>query len=36
MTKVKMLRSEGESLHKAGKQEESMKKLDEAKKILGI
>ena len=36
MTKVKALRSEGETLHKAGTHEESMQKLDEAKKILGI
>ena len=36
MTKVKALRSEGEALHKAGNHEQSMQKLDEAKKILGI
>lgn len=36
MTQVKALRAEGESLHKAGNHQESMKKLDEAKKILGI
>ena len=36
MTKVKALRSEGESLHKAGKHDQSMKDLNEAKKILGI
>jgi hypothetical protein len=34
--KVKQLRTEGEALHKAGKHDESMKALGEAKKILGI
>jgi len=34
--KVKALRDEGEKLHKAGKHDESMKALVEAKKILGI
>ncbi len=34
--KVKKLRAEGESLHKAGKHAESEKALGEAKKILGI
>ena len=34
--KVKQLRSEGEALHKAGKHDDSLKALDEAKKILGI
>ncbi len=36
MTKVMSLRSEGEKLHKEGKHAESVKRLDEAKKILGI
>ena len=36
MTKVKNLRAEGEKLHKEGKHAESMKSLDEAKKLLGI
>jgi hypothetical protein len=36
MTKVKQLRAEGEKQHKAGKHEDSMKSLDEAKKMLGI
>ncbi len=34
--KVKTLRAEGEAAHKAGKHDESMAKLGEAKKILGI
>lgn len=34
--KVKQLRAEGETHHKAGKHAESMKALGEAKKILGI
>ena len=34
--KVKVLRDEGEKFHKAGKHDESMKALGEAKKILGI
>lgn len=34
--KVKQLRAEGETLHKAGKHDESLKALGEAKKILGI
>lgn len=34
--KVKRLRAEGEAEHKAGKHDESMKTLGEAKKILGI
>ena len=34
--KVKQLRAEGEAAHKAGKHDESMKKLGEAKTILGI
>lgn len=36
MTKVKQLRSEGEAAHKAGKHDESMKALGDAKKMLGI
>jgi hypothetical protein len=36
MTKVKALREDGEKLHKAGKHDESMKTLAEAKKMLGI
>lgn len=36
MTKVKQLRAEGEAEHKAGKHDDSMKSLGEAKKILGI
>lgn len=34
--KVKQLRTEGEAAHKAGDHAESMKKLAEAKKLLGI
>ncbi|HEX6705705.1 MAG TPA: hypothetical protein VF169_13155 [Albitalea sp.] len=34
--KVKQLRADGEAQHKAGKHAESMKSLEEAKKILGI
>jgi hypothetical protein len=34
--KVKQLRAEGEAAHKAGKHDESMKALGEAKKILAI
>jgi hypothetical protein len=34
--KVKQLRAEGEAAHKAGKHDESMKALGEAKKILKI
>ncbi len=34
--KVKQLRAEGEAAHKAGKHDDSMKALGEAKKILGI
>ena len=33
---VKKLRADGESLHKAGKHQESTDALDKAKKILGI
>ena len=35
-TKVKQLRADGETAHKAGKHDDSMKALGEAKKILGI
>jgi len=34
--KVKQLRADGETHHKAGKHDDSMKALAEAKKILGI
>ena len=34
--KVKQLRADGEAAHKAGKHDESMKALGEAKKILGM
>jgi hypothetical protein len=34
--KVKQLRADGETQHKAGKHDESLKTLGEAKKILGI
>jgi hypothetical protein len=33
---VKKLRADGEAAHKAGKHDESMKALGEAKKMLGI
>lgn len=36
MTEVKKYRAEGETLHKAGKHQESMDTLAKAKKILGI
>ena len=36
MAKVKSLREDGEKFHKAGKHDESMKALGEAKKLLGI
>ena len=36
MTKVQALRAEGETLHKAGKHDDSIKALGEAKKLLGI
>jgi hypothetical protein len=36
LAKVKALREEGEKFHKAGKHDESMKALGDAKKILGI
>lgn len=34
--KVKQLRTDGEAQHKAGKHDDSVKSLGEAKKILGI
>lgn len=34
--KIKQLRADGEAHHKAGKHDDSMKALAEAKKILGI
>ena len=34
--KVRQLRADGEAHHKAGKHDESMKSLAEAKKILGL
>jgi hypothetical protein len=36
MDKVKKLRADGEAAHKAGKHDDSMKALGEAKKTLGI
>lgn len=36
MAKVKTLRADGETAHKAGKHDDSMKALGEAKKLLGI
>ena len=36
MAKVKQLRADGETAHKAGKHDDSMKSLGEAKKMLGI
>jgi len=36
MAEVKKYRAEGESLHKAGKHQESVETLAKAKKILGI
>ncbi len=36
MAKVKKLRADGEAAHKAGKHDDSMKALGEAKKALGI
>ena len=36
MDKVTKLRADGEAAHKAGKHDESMKALGEAKKLLGI
>jgi len=34
--KVKQLRADGETAHKAGKHDESIKHLDAAKKLLGL
>ena len=36
MGEVKKLRAEGETMHKAGKHNESLEALNKAKKILGI
>lgn len=36
MAKIKSLRADGERLHKEGKHDESMKALQQAKKLLGI
>lgn len=36
MTKVKERRADGEKFHKAGKHDDSMKALGDAKKLLGI
>jgi len=36
LAKVKALRADGEAMHKAGKHDDSMKALGEAKKMLGI
>lgn len=36
MTKLTKFRADGEAAHKAGKHDDSMKALGEAKKILGI
>jgi outer membrane murein-binding lipoprotein Lpp len=36
LAKVKQLRADGEAAHKAGKHDDSMKALGEAKKLLGI
>ena len=36
MAKVKQMRADGETAHKAGKHDESIKHLDAAKKLLGI
>ncbi len=36
MAKVTKLRGDGEALHKAGKHDDSLKALEEAKKLLGI
>ena len=35
-TKVKALRAEGETAHKAGKHDDAMKALGDAKKLLGV
>ena len=36
LAKVKMLRADGEAAHKAGKHDDSMKALGDAKKLLGL
>lgn len=36
MAKIRALRAEGEKQHKEGKHDQSMKSLQEAKKLLGI
>lgn len=36
MAKVKQLRADGETAHKAGKHDDSMRMLGEAKKLLGL
>lgn len=36
LAKVKALRADGEAAHKAGKHDDSMKALGEAKKLLGV
>lgn len=36
LAKVKALRADGEAAHKAGKHDDSMKSLGEAKKLLGL
>ena len=36
MAKVKQLRADGEAAHKAGKHDDSVKMLGDAKKLLGI
>jgi hypothetical protein len=36
LAKVKALRADGEAMHKAGKHDDSMKALGEAKKMLGM
>lgn len=36
LAKIKTLRADGEAAHKAGKHDDSMKALGEAKKMLGI
>lgn len=36
MTKIRALRAEGEKQHKEGKHDQSMKSLQEAKKLLGM
>ncbi len=36
LIKVRSLRAEGETLHKAGKHDDSIKALGEARKLLGI